>query len=364
MNAQTTVLIMAAGTGGHVFPALSIANALKSKSAHIEWLGTPNGMENDLLKGTEISLHHISVNGLRGSGFKRKLLAPLMLLSAFSQSFRLLRKIQPDCVLGMGGFVCGPAGIAAKLLGKPLVLHEQNAVAGLTNKLLSKIANRVLEAFPKTFKTSSKVRYTGNPVRKEIARLKDFESARKSADTPLNILVLGGSQGAAAINEVVPGVLKKLGSHAVSIKHQTGKAKLEQVVASYEAAGFQLSDNLVVSSFIDDMSQAYDWCDLIICRSGASTVSEIAAAGKPSILVPYPYHKDQQQVFNAKWLVDAGGAILMLQHNLTIESLSKQIIELLGEAGKLARMGECARAVAIFDADSVIADECLEIANA
>ena len=364
MNAQTTVLIMAAGTGGHVFPALSIAAALQSKAAHIEWLGTPNGMENELLKGSEIPLHHISVNGLRGTGLKRKLLAPLMLLSAFSQSLSLLRRIQPDCVLGMGGFVCGPAGVAAKLLGKPLILHEQNAVAGLTNKLLSKIANRVLEAFPNTFNASSKVRFTGNPVRQEIARLKDSPPAQKSADKALNILVLGGSQGAAAINDVLPGVRQSFRLNSVAIKHQTGKAKLEQAITSYEEAGFQMSDGLQVSSFIDDMAQAYEWCDLVICRSGASTVSEIAAAGKPSILVPYPYHRDQQQVFNAKWLVNAGAAILMQQQNLTVESLSQQIRELVSEPGKLARMGECAQAVAIFDADSVIADECLELANA
>ena len=364
MTGQTTVLIMAAGTGGHVFPALSIASALQAKAAHIEWLGTPNGMENDLLKDTQIPLHHITVNGLRGTGFKRKLLAPVMLASAFVQSFSLLKKIQPDCVLGMGGFVCGPAGIAAKLLGKPLILHEQNAVAGLTNRVLSVVANRVLEAFPKTFKPSAKIRCTGNPVRSEIAQLNGAPRKERERSQPLKLLVLGGSQGAAAINDVIPLVLQSFGGELVSIVHQTGKQKLEQTVANYEKAGFVLSENLKVTSFIEDMPAAYAWCDLVICRSGASTVSEIAAVGKPSILIPYPYHRDQQQVFNAKWLSEAGAAIIMLQQNLSAVSLSEKIRELISTPDGLDKMSDCARSIAILDADKVIANECLELANA
>lgn len=364
MHGQTTVLIMAAGTGGHVFPALSIARALQSKSAQIEWLGTPNGMENDLLKESRIPLHHITVSGLRGTGLKRKLLAPVMLASAFFQSLRLMRKLQPDCVLGMGGFVCGPAGIAAKVLGKPLVLHEQNAVAGLTNRILAVVANRVLEAFPNTFKPSPKVRFTGNPVRQEIAKLKMTESVVKAPNRPVNILVLGGSQGAAAINDVMPGVLQAFGEKAIAVTHQTGRVKLEQTIASYDKAGFKLSENLQVFSFIEDMSKAYAWCDLVICRSGASTVSEIAAAGKPSILIPYPYHRDEQQTFNANWLVEAGAAVILQQKDLTIDSLSKQIHALIGVAGNLQKMGQNAQSIAIFDADTVIANECLELANA
>ncbi|MFT4862910.1 MAG: UDP-N-acetylglucosamine--N-acetylmuramyl-(pentapeptide) pyrophosphoryl-undecaprenol N-acetylglucosamine transferase [Pseudohongiellaceae bacterium] len=364
MNAPATVLIMAAGTGGHVFPALSIARALQAKATHIEWLGTPNGMENELLSGTGIPLHQITVSGLRGSGLKRKLMAPIMLVSAFAQSFSLLRKIQPDCVLGMGGFVCGPAGIAAKLLGKPLILHEQNAVAGLTNKLLAVFADRVLEAFPNTFKPGPKLRCTGNPLRKEIAQLHGLTQSKKVNGQRINILVLGGSQGAAAINDVMPEVLQSLGSDAVSIVHQTGKQKLEQSITGYEKAGFTLSDSLKVSSFIEDMPQAYAWCDLVICRSGASTVTEIAAVGKPSILIPYPYHRDDQQVFNARWLSDVGAAIIMRQQDLSAESLSQKIRELISDSSSLEKMGENARAVAVLDADMVIANECLGLANA
>jgi UDP-N-acetylglucosamine--N-acetylmuramyl-(pentapeptide) pyrophosphoryl-undecaprenol N-acetylglucosamine transferase len=364
MNGKPTVLIMAAGTGGHVFPALSIARALQAKAASIEWLGTPSGMENDLLNGSQIPLHHIAVSGLRGSGLKRKILAPIMLLSAFAQSINLLRKIQPDCVLGMGGFVCGPAGVAAKLLGKPLVLHEQNAVAGLTNRLLAVIADRVLEAFPNTFKSGSKVRCTGNPLRREIALLKSMPRVEKADGEAVNILVLGGSQGAAAINDVMPGVLRRLGSQAVSVMHQTGKHKLEQTIESYKQSGFSLAEGLQVSSFIEDMPKAYQWSDLVICRSGASTVSEIAAAGKPSILIPYPYHRDNQQVFNAKWLETAGAAVILEQKQLTVDCLGKQIEELIKPAGRLNEMGEKALSVAILDADAVIASECLELANA
>ncbi len=364
MSAPATVLIMAAGTGGHVFPALAIARALQAKATHIEWLGTPNGMENELLQGTGIPLHQISVNGLRGTGLKRKLLAPIMLVSAFAQSVSVLRKIRPDCVLGMGGFVCGPAGIAAKLLGRPLILHEQNAVAGFTNKLLAVVADRVLEAFPNTFKSGPKLRCTGNPVRKEIAELHGLTQPKKVNNQRINILVLGGSQGAAAINDVMPEVLQSLGSDAVSIVHQTGKQKLEQSISSYEKAGFTLSDNLKVSSFIVDMPQAYACCDLVICRSGASTVTEIAAAGKPSILIPYPYHRDQQQMFNARWLSDAGAAIILPQQDLSAASLSQKIRELSSDTGSLEKMAQSARAVAVLDADRVIADECLGLANA
>ncbi len=363
MSLPNTVLIMAAGTGGHVFPALSIAHALQAKSANIEWLGTPNGLENELLASSNIPLHHITVSGLVGSGIKRKLLAPFMILNAFLQSLRLLRKIKPDCVLGMGGFVCGPAGVAAKLTGLPLVLHEQNAVAGLTNKLLARIADRVLEAFPNTFKASPSVFYTGNPLRREIAALQSQPRAVKKESDVLKVLVLGGSLGALAINDVMPAALKRCGGDSLSIIHQAGKDKVERTVAAYSKEDFSESSQLTVTSFIADMAKAYAWCDLVICRSGASTVSEIAAAGKPSILIPYPYHRDNQQAVNAAWLENAGAASVISQQELSPERLSNEITKI-REASKLEKMGSMARAIAVLDADTVIADHCLELANA
>jgi UDP-N-acetylglucosamine--N-acetylmuramyl-(pentapeptide) pyrophosphoryl-undecaprenol N-acetylglucosamine transferase len=226
------------------------------------------------------------------------------------------------------------------------------------------IANRVLEAFPNTFKASAKVCYTGNPLRREIAELKSIPSTGKVKHEGINILVLGGSQGAAAINDVMPEALKNAALNAVSVMHQTGKQKLKQTIANYEKAGFKPSASLRVSSFIEDMPKAYEWCDLVICRSGASTVSEIAAAGKPSILIPYPYHRDNQQFFNAKWLEKAGAAVIICQQDLTADSLSKKIHELVNVAGNLLKMGNNAQSVAILDADVVIANACLELANA
>lgn len=363
-NQSSTVLIMAAGTGGHVFPALSIAEVLRQKSTDVQWLGTPNGMENELLEATGIPLHQISVSGLRGSGIKRKLMAPIMLMSAFFQSVQVLRLVNPDCVLGMGGFVCGPAGLAAKLLRKPLLIHEQNAVAGLTNKLLSKLANRTLEAFPGTFKKTSKVLLTGNPVRKEIASIGIRGSDAAVEKKAFNILVLGGSQGALAINSVVPELLVSLDDAKVHVIHQAGKGKEDQTKQAYELAGLSLGGQYTVQAFVSDMAGAYDWADLVICRSGASTVCEIAAAGKASILIPYPYHSDRQQTRNAQWLANESAAIIIQQAELTASVLRDHVKGLMGHRNELLLMGKRAGQLAIRDAADVIANECLRYANA
>jgi UDP-N-acetylglucosamine--N-acetylmuramyl-(pentapeptide) pyrophosphoryl-undecaprenol N-acetylglucosamine transferase len=364
MTSQTaTVLIMAAGTGGHVFPALAIAEVLKGKAANVHWLGTPNGMENELLEGTGIPLHKISISGLVGSGIKRKLLAPIMLLSAFIQSLKVLRLVKPDCVLGMGGFVCGPAGLAAKFLRKPLLIHEQNAVAGFTNKLLSRLACRTLEAFPGTFKKSPSVLLTGNPVRKEIASMgrRDFDSLIEKKT--FNILVLGGSQGALAINTVVPELLADIDNACVCVVHQAGKGKVDQTRQAYESAGLSLGGQYNVQAFVSDMASAYDWADLVICRSGASTVCEIAAAGKASILIPYPYHRDKQQTRNANWLASEKAAIIIEQAELTAVALSGHVKYLLANRNELVQMSKRASRLAIRDAADVIANECLRYAN-
>lgn len=365
MSAATpTVLIMAAGTGGHVFPALSIAKALEGRAAKVHWLGTLTGMENQLLKDFDFPVHQISVSGLRGSGVKRKVLAPIMLLSAFSQSIKVLRRVDPDCVLGMGGFVCGPAGIAAKVLKKPLLIHEQNAVAGLTNRLLSKLSSKVLEAFPGTFKKSPRVLFTGNPVRSEILNMQRVRSADVEVNQALNLLVLGGSQGAAAINHVLPQFLAQLDKNTVNVLHQTGKSKDTSTLSAYVSAGLELGERYKVTEFINDMAAAYEWADLVICRSGASTVSEIAAAGVPSVLVPYPYHQDDQQLFNARWLENSGAAVILEQNKLSVDSLLRLIGGFLKSPEKLIKMGENAKELAVLDAADVIADECLRCAHA
>ncbi len=356
---------MAAGTGGHVFPALAIARKLQERNVHTEWMGTHEGMENQLLAGTGIRIHAVSAKGLKGKGIARLLVAPFMLAQALVQSMRILSLVKPDCVLGMGGFVSGPGGLATKLTGRKLVIHEQNAVPGATNKLLAKIANQVFEAFPNTFPNSKRVIHTGNPVRKEIVGVVHRARALNDASRPLRILVLGGSQGALAINEVVPELLAAWPQETrPSVRHQTGERTLEQTQSSYRERGLDSMESVEVVPFISDMAEAYSWADLVICRAGASTVSEIAAAGLPSILVPYPHHSDQQQKHNANWLVRAGAAYLLEQQDLTLPRLQALTRGLHEDRDKLQQMSDIARSMAICDADQIIADCCVELAHA
>jgi len=355
------VLIMAAGTGGHVFPAISIAQELMSRGVSVEWLGTPTGLENDLLKGTDIPIHQVSIKGLRGSGFMRLLLAPIMLISAFWHSLRIIRRVAPDCVLGMGGFVCGPAGLAAKFRGKPLLIHEQNAVAGLTNRLLFRLSNRAMEAFPATFKQARHVVYTGNPVRQEIIALHAQRREDDLDGRPLRLLVLGGSQGAAALNQLIPKLVAKMDSEVLETLHQTGKRQFDSALELYSASGVLINASHRVEPFIDDMSAAYSWADLVLCRSGASTVCELAAAGKPAIFIPYPYHKDNQQLLNARWLQDSNGAEVIEQKDLSLAGVLEILERYTKDPGMLKAMSSSARAVAILDASSRIASTCQEV---
>ena len=356
---------MAAGTGGHVFPALSIAQKLQEQDIRTEWMGTHQGMENRLLEGTGIRIHAVSAKGLKGKGIARLIAAPFMLAQALIQSMRILLKVKPDCVLGMGGFVSGPGGLATKLTGKKLVIHEQNAVPGFTNKLLAKIANQVFEAFPNTFPKSAKVIHTGNPLRKEIADLALRTRSLEEASRPLQILVLGGSQGALAINEVVPELLADWPEeNRPSVRHQTGDRTLENTLEAYRDKNLDLSKRIDVVPFISDMAEAYSWADLVICRSGASTVSEIAAAGLPSILIPYPHHSDQQQTHNANWLVRAGAAFLLEQKALTVPALRALVLDLHENRNKVQQMSDSAKSIAICNADEIIARRCVELAHA
>jgi len=356
---------MAAGTGGHVFPALSIARSLQSKGAEVHWLATQSGMENELLQDAPFALHRITVSGLRGSGVRRKLLAPLMLTRALLQSMQVIRSVRPDCILGMGGFVCGPAGLGAKLLGIPVLIHEQNAVAGLTNRILHKISRKTFAAFPNTFPLQSKVEVTGNPVRAEIEQLHSETRAEFDRFRPMRILVLGGSQGALAINNVIPEVFVNWEGEKPEIWHQTGAKSLAATKELYESLDAEESGRKCrVVAFIGDMTEAYRWADLVICRSGASTVSELAVAGLPAVLVPYPHHKDQQQLHNANWLVSAGAGRLLEQKDFCSRNLMPMLQAMDGDRSMLVEMRENARDLAKLNAAEHIADACLEYSHA
>jgi UDP-N-acetylglucosamine--N-acetylmuramyl-(pentapeptide) pyrophosphoryl-undecaprenol N-acetylglucosamine transferase len=354
---------MAGGTGGHIFPAMSIAEKLREMGIHVEWLGSTAGLEVQILGDSSIPLHLIAARGLRGKGLSGLLAAPFMILQATIQALKIIRQVNPDCVLGMGGFVTGPGGVAARLRGKRLLIHEQNAVPGITNKLLAMIAYRILQAFPRTFPNRSNVDTVGNPVRQAITSLavdRDLSTAG-----PLHLLALGGSQGALAINQAIPAALAEwpADSSRPLVMHQSGKGKLLDTTTCYEEAGLAPGDDLKVTEFIDDMAAAYRWADLVICRSGASTVAELAAAGMPSLLVPYPYHKDQQQLENARWLEDAGAAMIIEQHDLTAQRLRAELVRLASDRQKLSSMSSAARAIAIVDADARISEICLEAAS-
>ena len=356
---------MAAGTGGHIFPALSVAQKLATKGVRTEWLGTESGMENELLAGTDIAIHTISVQGLRGKGIARKLMAPFMLAQALVQSIVVISRVKPLCVLGMGGFVSGPGGIAAKLMGKRLLIHEQNAVAGATNKILAKFADRVFEAFPNTFAQNEKVIHTGNPLREDIVAIakgnQGSSSAASTSDAPLQILVLGGSQGAAAINAVIPEMLTRWGGdNPPKIYHQSGSRTFDETRKLYQSLSIEIGNNNRLVPFIDDMAAAYRWADLVVCRSGASTVCELAAVGLPSVLIPYPYHSDNQQTANAKWLSDNRAAVLIQQADLTIDLLLQTLKDLHGDRSRLRTMAERASSIALRDASERIATECME----
>lgn len=360
-EALGTVLIMAGGTGGHIFPALSIARNLQSRGYRTEWLGTARGLEVDVIGATDIPLHCINIRGVRGKNLMSILLAPFMIVGAIWEALRVMRTVKPCCVLGMGGYVTGPGGVAARISGKKLLIHEQNAISGFSNRLLAHLAHRVMEAFPGTFPASSKVINTGNPVRAEIVALAAPEIRTSAADAHMHVLVLGGSLGAVAINDLLPLALQELGnSDNLDVWHQSGRTNLDQTRKAYIEAGLELSDTLRVEAFITDMAAAYSWADLVICRAGALTVSEIAAAGLPSLLIPYPHAVDDHQTRNAQWLSNAGAAVLIQQRDLDAKALAAQLKSLMADRGKLLTMATSARGLARPDACDLVARECME----
>ena len=354
MDKQPPVFVfMAGGTGGHIFPALATADILQKRGYGIHWLGTPGSMEAELVPKHGIDISFIPVTGLRGKGLSFLLKAPWKLMSSLLKAIRVLRQQKPVCVVGMGGYVTGPGGVAARLLGIPLVIHEQNAVAGLTNKLLAKVANRVLEAFPGTFAKSPKVHLTGNPVRKVISEIAPLQT-----QSPVRVLVVGGSRGSVAINELIPEVLKRCGD-TITVWHQTGVNNQNACRAHYQKLGVSGR----VDAFIDDMSEAYDWADLVLCRSGALTVAELAVAGRPAILVPYPYAVDDHQTVNGCYLVDQGAAMMVQQKALSIESLTDMIQQLVDHPERLDDMAVAARSVGLASATKEVARHCLEVSG-
>lgn len=345
------LLVMAGGTGGHVFPAIAVANVLQQQGWQVEWLGTKDRMEAQLVPKHGIAIHFIEISGLRGKGIKALLAAPFKILRAILQARKIIKTYQPDAVLGMGGYVSGPGGVAAKLAGVPIILHEQNAVAGLTNKWLAKIATRVLQAFPTAFADAEVV---GNPVRADLFALPTPQQRFSQREGALRILVVGGSQGARVLNLLMPKVAAQLTKDVV-IRHQAGKGNSESIKALYPQ-----NINVNVSDFIDDMAAAYAWADVVICRSGALTVCEIAAAGVPAIFVPFQ-HKDQQQYLNARYLADAGAAEIIQQAELTPE----RVVEFLQkwERPTLLAMAEKAQSKAAPTAAQRVAETIISVTN-
>lgn len=355
-----TVLIMAGGTGGHVFPALAAARVLRERGFEAVWLGTQRGLEAKLVPPHQIPIEWIAVSGLRGKGMLSWLLAPLKLARAIWQSLGVIRRRRPDVVLGAGGFVSGPGGIAAWLTRRPLVIHEQNAIAGVTNRILSRLADRVLEAFPHSFPQGS-AECVGNPVRREIVALAPPAERFVGRTGPLRLFVFGGSQGAACLNSTLPAALALLPpEERPLVLHQAGERHHAATTDLYARQDVTAD----VRPFIDDMAAAYTWADLIVCRSGALTVSEIAVAGVAALFVPFTAAVDDHQTRNARFLVAADAAILLPEKELTAERLASELRQLLlGGRARLAAMAGNARAQAIVDADVRLADACVAAAG-
>jgi len=348
-------MIMAGGTGGHIFPGLAVAELLREREWRVVWLGNPKGMEATLVPQRGIEMKPVNFGGLRGKGLLTKLLLPLNLLRAFWQSLRAVRQADPAVVLGLGGYITFPGGMMAVLLGRPLVLHEQNSVAGLANKVLARVADRIMVAFPGTL---SQARWSGNPVASSIAAIEAPEQRYRKRSGPLRVLVVGGSLGAQVFNQVVPNAFGlMLPERRPSILHQAGRANIEQLKANYAAAAVDAE----AVAFIDDMAAAYADADLVIARAGAMTVSEIACVGVASILVPFPHAVDDHQTANAKFLSEAGAAFLIPQKEFSPTGLAALLSELSRSA--LVSMAAKARALGKPDAASTVADVCEAVAK-
>ncbi|MBX3689258.1 undecaprenyldiphospho-muramoylpentapeptide beta-N-acetylglucosaminyltransferase [Dokdonella sp.] len=347
------VMIMAGGTGGHIFPGLAVADELRACGVPVVWIGSRGGLETRLVPRHGLVLETLSIGGLRGKGIVTMLTMPFRLLAATIAARGLLKKHAPRCVLSMGGFAAAPGGFAAQMAKIPLVVHEQNSIAGITNKLLARRATRVLTGFENVFEGGE---WVGNPVRASISSLPAPAQRYTSRSGPLRLLVLGGSQGAQSLNVALPEVLRRRGSKLpVVVRHQCGERHFDKAKAAYLAAQIEAE----VVPFEDDMAAAYAWADLVICRSGALTLAELAAAGAPAILVPYPNAVDDHQTRNARAMVAAGGAVLVAEGDDFVKRLGAAF-ERLSVRSRLQAMGSAARMLAKPDAARRIADICLE----
>lgn len=354
------IMIMAGGTGGHVFPALAVADVLAKQGVDVHWMGTERGIEYKLVPEAGYPLSLIHVKGLRGNGLLGWLLAPFKVIKAVYEAMVALHRIKPDVVLGLGGFASGPGGIAAWLLRIPVVIHEQNAIPGLTNKLLSRVAKRVLEAFPYSFDSEYKAEWVGNPVRDSIAAASEPAQRYNNEQQVPKLLILGGSLGAKSLNTVIPEALSLIPEQERPIvRHQSGVKHIDACQQAYSQANVDAE----VMAFVSDMSEAYQWADLVICRSGALTVAELSAVGVASLLVPYPFAVDDHQTHNASALVMAGGARLIKDSDLSAQDMSVQIRELLEDKATLLAMAEAARTQAKPEAANTIAQICEEVTH-
>jgi UDP-N-acetylglucosamine--N-acetylmuramyl-(pentapeptide) pyrophosphoryl-undecaprenol N-acetylglucosamine transferase len=355
---MSTILIMAGGTGGHVFPALALARLLRAASHEVVWLGTQRGLEARVVPAEKFPIEWLSMSGLRGKGAATLLAAPFKLVQSIWQALGVMRRRKPRLVVGFGGFVTGPGGVAAWLTRRPLVIHEQNAIAGYSNRVLSRFARRVLTAFPKSFPPDVDALVVGNPVRAEIVMQPPPVTRFSRRQGPLRLLIVGGSLGASRLNAVVPFAVAQAGQSGLElhVRHQAGERGIDAARAAYAQAGVTAD----VSAFIDDMAAAYADADLVICRAGALTVSELAAVGVAAILVPFPAAVDDHQTFNAQFLVREGAAVLIADRDLNPERLAAELRELCAGRGKLLAMAERARLVAKPRAAEELAAICLE----
>ena len=357
---EVKVLIMAGGTGGHIYPALAVAARLRCAGAHIDWLGSAHGPEAHQVVEAGYDFHPIAVRGLRGKGVLGWLLAPLRIAISMWSARKVLHRVGPHVVLGMGGYVSGPGAVMAWLMRCPLIIHEQNAVAGLTNRILTRIANQVLEAFPGSFPLRVRAVHTGNPVRAEIAALVSPADRQSQRTGPIHLLVLGGSQGARFLNELVPAALAALRDPDVfEVRHQAGAKQLGAACEAYRKHQLEIEP----IAYIEDMAEYYAWADLIVCRAGAMTIAELSVAGVAAVLVPLPHAVDDHQTANARFLSDAGAALLVPESELNPSHLAR-LLEELGQArDRLLQMALRARELALVDADQNVASYCLKWAE-
>ncbi|MHB1116688.1 undecaprenyldiphospho-muramoylpentapeptide beta-N-acetylglucosaminyltransferase [Sideroxydans sp.] len=350
-----TILIMAGGTGGHIYPGLAVADALRAQDWNVVWLGAPNSMEAELVPKHGYPVAWVNFSGVRGKGVLRLLTLPFTLLRALGQSAAAILRHRPDVVLGMGGYITMPGGLMAAFLRRPLVVHEQNSIAGMSNKVLAKLASRVMSGFPDVLRDTE---WCGNPVRADIAALPTPQARFTQRSGKLNVLVVGGSLGAQALNEALPKALAMMDETVrPQVIHQTGKRHFESVQQLYAQAGVQAD----VRAFLDDMAQQYAQADVVICRAGALTIAELAAAGVASVLVPFPFAVDDHQTHNARFLSERGAAILLSQKELSAEKLAQLLREL--DREKLLTMAQAARSLAKPDATQQVAQVCVALAG-